>query len=275
MVLIPPPQIDQPLLDTPCPVLCVLCLFPGPRRRVFVPKKEQSQLPVPLFSSHILSFPIPCLTQQSLAGSTAETQPLISWPSKESKVINLKSDHLGTLLDSAECRERELFENLDRKKHGKDTQNPRVEMKGRKRAELLLSVKTEQLQKELRKKRRKTSPKLEKSDGLKISEGPPLQPQLIPVCPLFSRLGTQQHFNSLVPRALPTRFGTHSSSWGQLSCNSRISLSCYSRNIPLWSFNFKSRSAGAAWSQCTGTSGILLGLRLADSCFSPRSHKLT
>lgn len=184
--------------------------------------------------------------------------------------LGLKNNQPGTLLASAECGERELLENLNRKKHGRDKQDPREERKGRKRAEFLLSVKTEQLQKELRKKKRKSSPKLEKSEGLKISEGPHLQPHLIPFVPCYPGLG---HSSTLTPWCpgccTPTQVLEPSALTG---ANSRNSLSCHEfRNLPLWYFNFKTKSAGDAWNQCTVASGIFLGLRLADSCFSPKS----
>lgn len=132
--------------------------------------------------------------------------------------LGLKNNQPGTLLALAECGERELLENLNRKKHGRDKQDPRKERKGRKRAEFLLSVKTEQLQKELRKKKRKSSPKLEKSKGAENIRGSPSAATPYSICPLLSRFGTQQHFNSLVPRMLHpnTSVGTLSSYWGQL-----------------------------------------------------------
>lgn len=142
-------------------------------------------------------------------------------------------------------------------------------------------MKTEWLQ-SYRKKSKKTTPKLEKSEGLKISEGPPsAAAPFVAVCPLLAGLGHSSTVTPWCPGChtpghCPHGVGTHSFCLGQLSWNSRNSLSCRSRNLPLWYFNiFKSRSAGTAWSQCTVASGILLGLRLADSCFSPRSHKLT
>lgn len=74
MVLIPP-QTDQLLLDTPCPALFHAVLISRSQNEGVCPRKELPQL-----SSHILSFPVPCLTQQSLAGSTAvaETHTLLS-----------------------------------------------------------------------------------------------------------------------------------------------------------------------------------------------------
>lgn len=48
--------------------------------------------------------------------------------------LSLKNDQLGTLLASAKCRERELLENLDRKKCGREKQDSREEIEERKRA---------------------------------------------------------------------------------------------------------------------------------------------
>lgn len=64
-----------------------------------------------------------------------------------------ENDHFKALLALAECKERQLLRNLDN--HSRKKQGLREETEGRKAAELLLSLKFEQLQKQLKEQRKK------------------------------------------------------------------------------------------------------------------------
>lgn len=64
-----------------------------------------------------------------------------------------ENDHFRALLALAECKERQLLRNLDN--HSIKKQGLREETEGRKAAELLLSLKFEQLQKQLKEQRKK------------------------------------------------------------------------------------------------------------------------
>lgn len=131
----------------------------------------------------------------SAAVADTHTHNFISWPSTESKVINLglRNGQLGTLLAPADCREKELLENLDRKKCGREKQYYREEIGERKK----LSVKSEQLQRELQEEKEEDSPKIGKNRGAENIRGSPsAATPFVPVCPLLAGVG---HSSTLTP----------------------------------------------------------------------------